>query len=119
MPRVLLARLLRLPWLISLAVCALSLHARPAQAASETADEADLEFRLGTERYDAGDTAAALEHFLVSNRLAPNKNVLFDIARCYEQLKLLPDAYRYYSASLEAETSEVGKRRIQDSLENL
>ncbi len=44
---------------------------------------------------------------------------LFNIARCYEQLKLLPDAYRYYSASLEAETNEAGKLRTKDSLERL
>jgi len=90
-----------------------------ASAASETADEADLQFQLGNERYDAGDVKSAIEHFLASNRLAPNKNVLFNIARCYEQLKLLPDAYRYYAASLEAETNEAGKRRTQESLERL
>jgi outer membrane receptor protein involved in Fe transport len=117
MPRVPLARLLRLSLFTVLVFSTLCLHR--AHAAPETADEADLEFQLGTERYDAGDTKAALEHFLASNRLAPNKNVLFDIARCYEQLKLLPDAYRYYSASLEAETSDAGKRRVQESLERL
>jgi len=119
MPRVTLARLLRLSSFILLTFLGSSLASSQAQAASETADEADLQFQLGNERYDAGDTKAALEHFLASNRLAPNKNVLFNIARCYEQLKLLPDAYRYYSASLEAETSEAGRRRTEDSLERL
>ena len=119
MPRLTLAQWLRLSSFFLLTLLASWLLSRPAQAASETADEADLQFQLGNERYDAGDTKAALEHFLVSNRLAPNKNVLFNIARCYEQLKLLPDAYRYYSASLEAETSEAGKRRTEDSLERL
>jgi len=109
-----------LNWVVLLLLCSLlAFAARPARAASETADEADLLFQLGNERYDAGDTKAALEHFLASNRLSPNKNVLFNIARCYEQLKLLPDAYRYYSASLEAETSEAGKRRTEESLERL
>lgn len=88
-------------------------------SASETADEADAEFQLGADRYDAGDYKDALTHFLASNRLAPNKNVLFDIARCYEQLKLWPEAFRYYSQSLEAETSEPGKQRIRESLEHL
>src|SRR5450432_2110295 len=118
MPRVPFWRLLRLSLFAILVFSALGLEPLRAHA-SETADEADLEFQLGTERYDAGDTKAALEHFLASNRLAPNKNVLFDIARCYEQLKLLPDAYRYYSASRDAETSEAGKRRIDDSLDRL
>ncbi|MGC4089400.1 MAG: TonB-dependent receptor [Polyangiaceae bacterium] len=87
--------------------------------ASETADEADVEFQLGADRYDAGDFREALRHFLASNRLAPNKNVLFDIGRCYEQLKLLPEAFRYYSQSLEAEPNEAGKRRIEESMARL
>jgi outer membrane receptor protein involved in Fe transport len=88
-------------------------------SASETADEADIEFQLGADRYDAGDFKEALRHFLASNRLAPNKNVLFDIGRCYEQLKLLPEAFRYYLLSLEAETNEAGRRRVQESLDRL
>src|SRR5262249_6734806 len=63
--------------------------------ADDTADEAELHFQLGAERYQAGDFKGALEHFLASNRLVPNRNVLFNIARTYEQLKQSPDAYRY------------------------
>jgi outer membrane receptor protein involved in Fe transport len=118
MPRVTLARYLRLSLFTVLVFSALCFDLAWA-GASETADEADLDFQLGTERYDAGDTKAALEYFLASNRLAPNKNVLFDIARCYEQLKLLPDAYRYYSASRDAETSEAARRRVEESLDRL
>src|SRR5450432_3676358 len=118
MPTAPFARVLRLSSVLVIAVTALCFSLNSASAA-ETADEADLQFQLGNDRYDAGDIKSALEHFLASNRLAPNKNVLFDIARCYEQLKLLPDAYRYYSASLEADTSEAGKRRTQESLDRL
>src|SRR4051812_18709132 len=119
MPSAPSARRLRLSSVFALSFAALVLSQNIAFAASETADEADLHFQLGNERYDAGDIKAALEHFLASNRLAPNKNVLFNIARCYEQLKLLPDAYRYYLASLEAETNEAGRRRTQESLDRL
>lgn len=119
MPRVPVVRLLRLSSFIILTFLALCFDVRRARAESETADEAELQFQLGNERYDAGDTKAALEHFLASNRLAPNKNVLFDIARCYEQLKVWPEAYRYYSASLEAETNDAGRRRTEESLERL
>ncbi|MBS1122610.1 MAG: uncharacterized protein H6Q90_4838, partial [Deltaproteobacteria bacterium] len=38
----------------------------------------------------------ALQHFLASNRLVPNGNVQFNIARAYEQLGRFADAYRYY-----------------------
>lgn len=84
--------------------------------ADDVADEADLQFQLGAERYEAGDYKGALEHFLVSNRLVPNKNVLFNIARTYEQLKRAPDAYRYYLLALEGETNQAAKKRIEDAL---
>src|SRR5687768_14431225 len=65
-------------------------------SADDAADEADLHFNLGADKYEAGDFKGALEHFLASNRLVPNRNVVFNIARTYEQLKRAPDAYRYY-----------------------
>jgi outer membrane receptor protein involved in Fe transport len=118
MPTVPFTRLLR-RCLFTL-ICTLLLLAKSAPArAAETADEADIEFQLAEDRYDAGDMKAALQHFLTSNRLAPNKNVLFDIARCYEQLKQLPDAYRYYAAALAVETDANSKQRIQESLTRL
>jgi outer membrane receptor protein involved in Fe transport len=72
--------------------CALSSTA----LADGVADEADLHFSIGAEAYTKGDFTKALEHFLASNRLVPNRNVMFNIARAYEQLGRFPDAYRYY-----------------------
>lgn len=91
------------------------LAAGPARA-DDVADEADLQFQLGAERYEAGDYKGALEHFLASNRLVANKNVLFNIARTYEQLRRAPDAYRYYVLALEGETSPQAKKRVEDAL---
>ncbi|MES1175430.1 MAG: TonB-dependent receptor [Myxococcales bacterium] len=118
MPRVLFTRLPRRGSLALIFSVLLWFVAQPARAA-ETADEAEIEFQLAQDRYDAGDIKSALQHFLTSNRLAPNKNVLFDIARCYEQLKQLPDAFRYYAAALAAETDSTSKLRIQESLARL
>src|SRR6185437_13502134 len=84
--------------------------------ADDVADEADLQFQLGAERYEAGDYKGALEHFLTSNRLVPNKNVLFNIARTYEQLKRAPDAYRYYVLALEGETNPQSRKRVEEAL---
>lgn len=84
--------------------------------ADDLADEADLQFTLGAERYEAGDFRGALEHFLSSNRLVPNKNVVFNIARTYEQLKRAPDAYRYYVSALDMEAEPAAKKRIEDAL---
>src|SRR5687767_7666070 len=84
--------------------------------ADDLADEADLQFQVGAERYEAGDFKGALEHFLASNRLVPNKNVLFNIARTYEQLKRAPDAYRYYVLALEGEAQPAARKRVEDAL---
>ena len=84
--------------------------------ASDVADEADLQFELGAERYKSGDFLGALEHFLASNRLAPNRNVVFNIARCYEQLKRFPDAHRAYSQALEGEADPAKKKAIEEAL---
>jgi hypothetical protein len=59
--------------------------AAPASA-DDQADEADLKFRLGAEAYQRGDYKGALEKFLESNRLVANRNVTYNVARCYEEL---------------------------------
>ena len=87
--------------------------------ADDLADEADLHFQLATDKYEAGDFRGALEHFLTSNRLVPNRNVLFNIARTYEQLKQPADAYRYYVQALEGETNPAPKQRVEQALARL
>src|SRR5688572_18166409 len=94
-------RLFCLSWALSL-----PLSAVPDAAADDVADEADTQFNLGAVQYQQGNFEQALSHFLASNRLARNKNVLFNIARCYEQLRRFPEAHRYYTRALEVETSQ-------------
>lgn len=84
--------------------------------ADNTADEADLQFALGTEAYQRGEYRLALEHFLASNRLVPNKNVLFNIARSYEKLRRFPEAFRYYLEALEGETDAAARAKIDAAL---
>ena len=50
------------------------------------------QFTMGAEAYSKGEFTSALEHFLASNRLASNRNVMFIIARAYEQLGRFPAA---------------------------
>ena len=47
--------------------------------ADDLADEADLKFRLGAEAYQRADYKVALEKFLESNRLVPNRNVTYNV----------------------------------------
>lgn len=100
------------PWWAPAIVLAASLPA----AADDLADEADLQFELGADRYRRGEFHEALEHFLASNRLVPNRNVLFNIARSYEQLARYPDAHRYYLQALGSETDPVARANIEAAL---
>jgi outer membrane receptor for ferrienterochelin and colicins len=81
--------------ILGLVCCLLYGQVAPTRA-DGVADEADLQFTVGAEAYSKGEFTAALEHFLASNRLVSNRNVMFNIARAYEQLGRYPDAYRYY-----------------------
>ena len=84
---------------------AISAIAAPLPAMADgTADEADLQFRLGKEEFKKGSYDSALAHFFASNRLAPNRNVLFNIASTYEALSRYADAHRYY---VDAQAGEV------------
>ncbi|MDQ3265907.1 MAG: TonB-dependent receptor [Myxococcota bacterium] len=74
---------------------ALLLLVSPA-VANNAADEADVAFELGNDRYAKGQYVEALREYFQSYRLVPNRNVLFNIARCYEALDRFDEAYRYY-----------------------
>ncbi len=80
----------RLALLLALALTA------PAWA-DNTADEADVAFDLGNRAYAKRDYGGALASYFLSYRLVPNRNVLFNIARCYEALDKLDEAYRYWN----------------------
>jgi outer membrane receptor protein involved in Fe transport len=92
--------------------------ARPALA-DDLADEADLKFRLGAEAYQRGDYKLALEEFLGSNRLVQNRNVTYNIARCYEELKQFPEAFRYFTLALRDEANADTRNRIVHELETI
>lgn len=81
-----------------------TLLAAGASLADGTADEADLQFRIGTEQFQRGNYEAALEHFFVSNRVAPNRNVLYNIGSAFEHLHRYADAHRYYVDAIDGET---------------
>lgn len=101
--------------LLLILVSLLTFSGRPAWA-DDLADEADLHFRIATDRYSQRDYRGALEHFLVSNRLVPNRNVIFNIARTYEALGEYPDAFRYYVQALEQEPNAARRPAIEEAL---
>lgn len=79
-----------LPLLLALALSA------PAWA-DNTADEADVAFSLGNDAFSKRRYEDALAAYFLSYRLVPNRNVLFNIARCYEALDRFDEAYRYWN----------------------
>jgi outer membrane receptor protein involved in Fe transport len=86
---------------LTLTLSALATVAR----ADSSADEAEARFRHGAALYKAGKFEEALLEFFASNRLAPNRNVVFNIARSYEALGQYDEAYQYYDAYRAAETA--------------
>jgi outer membrane receptor protein involved in Fe transport len=96
----------RRAWAARLAIAAaLALAGSAAPARAEgVADEAELHFQLGADAYARNDYRGALEHFFLSNRLVPNRNVVFNIARTFEQMKRYADAHRQYADALAGET---------------
>ncbi len=85
----------------------LCLHGLPAfSQEGASADEADVEFRLGNEAFIKGDYDRALSHYFASNRLVPNRNVLYNAARAYEASGRLVEAYRYYQGYLPNATGD-------------
>ncbi|WP_437967609.1 TonB-dependent receptor [Sorangium sp. So ce260] len=52
----------------------------------------------------------------MSNRLVPNRNVIFNIARTYEALAEYPDAFRYYVQALEQEPNAARRPAIEEAL---
>jgi outer membrane receptor protein involved in Fe transport len=84
--------------------------------ADSLADEAEVNFRLGTERYQANDYRAALAYFLASNRLAPNRNVRFNIARTFQRLGQFPEAHRFCVAALEGDVPQALREPLEQTL---
>ncbi|MFO0588985.1 MAG: TonB-dependent receptor [Polyangiaceae bacterium] len=116
MPALFRRRSLRV--LCGIACALLSLHAGSA-AADGTADEADLQFRLGKQEYKKGNFEQALAHFFASNRLVANRNVLFNIAGAEEALGRYADAHRYYVDAMAGETDSQKRAEVQAGIDRV
>lgn len=90
--------------LLPLLSIALAADDAPARTASlDIAEEADVQFTLGVAAYRRGDFLGAIEHYLASNRLVPNRNVVYNLARAYEQLGRYDAAWRQYDQYVQIE----------------
>ena len=85
----------------------------------DLATEADIQFELGVDAQRRGDYRTALQHYLASQRLAPNKNVVFNIALCFERLDRFPEAYRYYADYLASDLAEDERTVAREAVERI
>ena len=100
----------------TLLLARLTLGAPSTARADGLADEAELNFQIGADYYRAGDFRQALQHFMLSNRLVGNRNVVFNIARTFEHLSRFADAYRWYTDARDGETDAGIVADIDDAL---
>ncbi|WP_223757739.1 TonB-dependent receptor domain-containing protein [Myxococcus sp. RHSTA-1-4] len=87
--------------------------------ADNNADEAEIAFELGNDAYSRGEYAEALRSYFTSYRLVPNRNVLFNIARCFEALNKFNEAYRYYNDLLTEDLPSEDASEVTRSLDRL
>jgi outer membrane receptor for ferrienterochelin and colicins len=86
---------------------------------SEVADEAEFHFERGNQFYRQGRYEEALAAYYASNRLVPNRNVQFNIARCLEQLKRYPEAFRAWSSLDASNPPETERANIRAAIDRL
>ena len=102
-----------------LAVALAALGAVAAARADSIADEADFRFHRGATLYRQGHVEDALGEFLASNRLVHNRNVVFNIARSFEQLGRFNEAYRFYTELLGEDLPRAEREELDAGLQRL
>jgi outer membrane receptor protein involved in Fe transport len=88
-------------------------------AAAPEADEAQFRFLRGNQLYRQGRFEDALSEYYQSNRLVPNRNVEFNIARCLEKLRRFDEAFRVWTALEAGELPEQERALVRESVERL
>ncbi|MDW8245787.1 MAG: TonB-dependent receptor [Sandaracinaceae bacterium] len=89
------------------------------EVALDLAAEADVLFELGIEAQKSGNYRLALQYYLASQRLAPNKNVVFNIAVCFERLGRWSEAFRYYDAYSREQLDPSDRALVEEALRRL
>jgi outer membrane receptor for ferrienterochelin and colicins len=82
-------------------------------------DEAQFHFNRGNQLYRQSRFDEALVELYASNRLVPNRNVQFNVARCLEQLKLFDEAFRAWSGLARGDAPPAERAAIQGAIDRL
>jgi hypothetical protein len=89
-------------------------------ARADPATEARIHFRRGIELVKQRRLQAALEQFFLANRLAPNPNIVFNIALCLDKLGRPEEAFVYYrELARRPDLEAADRRRVRAALRRL
>ena len=102
---------------VALFAVAATLSAAPARA--DRAAEARFHDELARRHYAARRFEPAAREFMIEQRLAPNPNIVFNIALCFQHLRRHPDAYMYFAEYLAAGTDESRRTQAQTALRQI
>jgi outer membrane receptor for ferrienterochelin and colicins len=91
---------------------------KSAQVAGQ-ADEAQFYFLRGNRAYQDRRYEDALAAYYLSNRLVPNRNVQFNIARCLDRLGRYDEAYRAWSSLLEQGLPDKEAKAARDAIDEM
>jgi len=94
----------------ALAALALLLSLDAATAYADRAAEARFHDEVARRHYAARRYEDAVRSFMLEQRLAPNPNIVFNIALCFQQLGRHADAYMYYAEYLASDDDDEGRR---------
>jgi outer membrane receptor protein involved in Fe transport len=83
------------------------------------ADEAQFHFLRGNRAYQERRYEDALASYYLSNRLVPNRNVEFNIARCLDRLGRYDEAYRAWSSLLDEGLPDKDRNAVKEAIDQL
>ena len=106
----LLALSLQLPYL-SLGI------SQPASA--ETLSQEEAEYEKGLTYFKAGDYERAVLSFMSVYRIAPNPNLVYNIARSFEELKRFNEAADFYTEYLKLKPTASDRAQIEITIKTL
>jgi outer membrane receptor protein involved in Fe transport len=86
---------------------------------AEEADEAQFHFLRGNRAYQEKRFEDALASYYLSNRLVPNRNVQFNIARCLDRLGRYDESYRAWSMLLDQSLRGKEQQAVRDAIDQL
>lgn len=92
---------------------------RPASPGIAQADEAQFHFVRGNRAYQERRYEDALASYYLSNRLVPNRNVEFNIARCLDRLGRYDEAYRAWSSLLDEKLPDKDHNAVREAINQL